>query len=129
MKGVKSKEFSCYWKAMFLSSLCYPDTIDFNNKNHIDKVKHMKAYIESIQYVLGCKYCRCFVKKVLLPKYPIDYSGRVKLMYGIYVWKDQVAKKLQKQGLDVKDSPPFDVILKKYEKYYAKCDNVVSRCV
>lgn len=129
MKGVKSKEFSCFWKSILLASLCYPDKIDPDNKKHINKMKYMKMYIESLSVLLPCKFCRCFMKKVLLKKYPIDYSGRIALMHSIYIWKDLVTKKLQGQGLQVKDSPPFDVILRKYEKYYAKCDAKISRCI
>lgn len=129
MKGVKSKLFGTFWRSIMLASLCYPETIDQNNKKHMNKMKHMKMYIESLSVVLPCKFCSCFMKKVLLKKYPIDYSGRIALMHSIYVWKDLVTKKLQGQGLKVKDSPPFEVILKKYEKYYAKCDSKISRCV
>jgi hypothetical protein len=131
MKGVKSKMFGCYWKSMLLSSLCYPDKIDITNKNHRNKMKYMKRYIESLQYVIGCKYCACFIKKVLLKKFPVDYSGRIQLMYSIYIWKDQVTKKLQKQDPQscIKDSPSFDTVLKKYTKYYAKCDSKISRCI
>jgi hypothetical protein len=131
MKGVKSRMFGCYWKSMLLSSLCYPEKIDLTNKNHRNKMKHMKIYIESLQNILPCKYCRCFIKRVLLKKFPIDYSGRLQLMHSIYTWKDQVTKKLQKQDPNggIKDSPPFETILKKYTKYYAKCDAKISRCV
>ena len=129
MKGVKSKEFGCYWKSMFLSSLIYPNKIDLTRKSHVNKMKNMKIYIESMQHNLPCKFCRCFMTKVLLKKYPIDYSGRVKLMYSLYIWKDQVTKKLQRQGLSVSDSPPFQDIKKKYEQYYAKCDETKGSCV
>jgi hypothetical protein len=128
-KGVKSKEFGCFWKSMMLVSLCYPEKIDRKNKKHLKKMQSIKTYIETLQDVLPCKYCRCFMKKILIKKYPIDYSGRINLMHSIYVWKDLVTKKLQNQGHIVKNSPPFKVILKKYEKYYAKCDAKTSSCV
>ena len=134
MKGVKSKLFGCYWESMFLSALCYPDRIDPNNKSHLQKRRHMRTYIHSMKYVLSCRYCRCFVKNKLIKEFPLDMSGKIQLMKSIYIWRDQVNKKLIKQELSIgkqitKDSPPFEEIMKKYSKYYAKCDQKIGKCI
>lgn len=129
MRGVKSKEFGAFWKCMFMISLCFPNIIDKNNKEHLDKIRHFKMYYNSLQYVIPCYFCRCYIKEVLMKQYPLQYTSRVALMKSIYIWKDMVSKKLQKQGNIIKPSPPFDVIKKRYEKLYANCDVSVGRCV
>lgn len=129
MKGVKSKNFGHFWSCMFMVSLCFPNKIDLNNKEHLDKIRHFKMYYNSLQYVIPCYFCRCYIKEVLMKKYPLQYTSRVSLMKSIYIWKKMVSSKLRKQGNFVKPSPPFQVIRKRYEKLYANCDVSVGRCV
>jgi hypothetical protein len=129
MKGVKSKEFGSFWACMMMVSLCFPDRIDLNNKEHLDKIRHFKMYYNSLQYVIPCYFCRCYIKEVLMKRYPLQYTSRVALMKSIYIWKKNVSIKLEKQGNFVKPSPPFQVIRKRYEKLYANCDVSVGKCV
>jgi hypothetical protein len=127
--GVKSKEFGCFWKSMFLVSLCFPRVIDKNNPEHLQKIKHFKMYYNSFQYVLPCKFCKIFTQEVLMKKYPLNYSGRIELMKSLYVWKNIVSDKLRNQGNPIKKNPDFEVIRKKYEKLYAVCDSKLGKCV
>lgn len=128
--GAKSKEFGCYWKTFFMTALCYPDNIKKNSKEHTQKMNKFKRHFNNISYVLPCKYCAEFTRNVLMKKYPLDFSGRVKLMYGLYIWKDQVNKKLIAQGCTfTKKSPPFKEVLAKYESLRATCNKKVGKCV
>lgn len=129
MKGVKSKEFGAFWKCMFMVSLCFPNKPDKNNKEHLEKIKNYKIYYDSLQHVIPCFFCRCYIKDVLTKKYPLQYTSRIDLMKSIYTWKYMVSEKLRKQGNYIKPSPPFSVIRKRYEKLYAECDVSVGRCV
>jgi len=115
--GVKSKKFGCYWKSMFLSSMCYPTKLTACKKDTLIKKKY-KIWYYSFENILPCKFCRDYIKNVLRPKYPLDFSGRKELMYSIYIWKDQVNKKLISQGHNIQPSPPFDYIYNYYENNY-----------
>ena len=116
--GIKSKLFGCFWKTMFLTALCYP--IDITKCDNPQKtMKKYKRYYDSFKDILPCKFCKDFIKSKLEKEYPLDYSGRLKLFKSIYIWKDIVNKKLIDQKVSTKSSPPFDVILKRYEKYRA----------
>ena len=128
--GVKSKYFGCYWQSMFLSAMVYPDKINLKVLSDKKKQKEYKKFFASFKYVLGCKFCREFIKDVLEKKYPLDFSGRIPLMYSIYMWKNSVNEKLIAQGCKVtKPSPPFKDILKKYEKLQARCSKSIGKCV
>ncbi len=130
MNGVKSKKFGPIWTTMFITAKCYPSKIDYTNKTHLLKMKRYKVFYDSFKHTLPCKFCRDFVKKVLMKKYPLDFSGSVDLMHSIYIWKDQVNKKLISQGCEyTKQSPPFSTLLKKYNKLSAKCDKEKGKCV
>jgi|APGre2960657404_1045060.scaffolds.fasta_scaffold01315_11 hypothetical protein len=130
MQGVKSSKYGSYWKSMFMTAMCMPDKIDPKIPKHLEKVKHYKTYYDSFQHIIPCKFCRDFTKEVLMKKYPLNYDGRIELLYSIYLWKDAVNKKLIAQKcLNTKVSPPFEVILKRYEKLRAKCDKKVGKCV
>ncbi len=130
MQGVKSKKFGAYWSSMMMTAMCLPEKIDTKNPEHIEKVKQYKIYYNSFQHILPCKFCKDFTKDVLMKQYPLDFSGRIPLMYSIFLWKKRVSEKLIKSGCDkTKPSPQFEVILKKYEKLRAKCDKSVGKCV
>lgn len=129
-RGVKSKEFGAFWKSMMMVALCFPDKIDKNNKEHILKIEHFKMFYDSLQYVIPCYFCREYIKNTLTRLYPLKYTGRIELMKGIYTWKKMVSNKLILQNCKTtKKSPPFPVILKRYEKLYATCDKNLGKCV
>ena len=60
---------------------------------------------------------------------PLNYLGRVELMYSIYQWKDLVNQKLIMQGNQCKSSPPFAQVLAKYDKLRATCNKKLGKCV
>lgn len=129
--GVKSKHFGCFWKSMFLVALGYPEAPSKR------KIEHMKRFYDSLGFVIPCKFCRDFIRGVLMKKYPLNYSSRRALMKSIYIWKDQVNKKLAKQELSLdpskritKPSPSFDKIEKKYLRLQAtSCSKSVGKCL
>lgn len=123
MKGVKSKLFASYWKTFFYTAMCYPDKITTSVADS-QKVKHYKAYYDSIQYILPCVFCRDFTRDVLMKEFPLDFSGRIPLMKSIWVWKDRVNKKLGSRK-----SPKFETILKRYDSCRATCDKSVGKCI
>ena len=130
VRGIKSKRFGPYWQSMFMTAMCYQETTDHKNKLHVMKMNKYKTYYNSFRHVIPCKFCRDFINKVLMKKYPLDYSGRINLMRSLYIWKDQVNKKLISQGCTkTKPSPPFEVILKRYNKLKARCNPTVGKCV
>lgn len=126
--GVKSAEFGCIWKTMFISAMCYPSNI--RTKDDILKRRRYKTFYNSLKYVIPCKYCREYTRDVLEKKFPLDFRGRLSLMYSIYIWKDQINKKLINQGCKkTKISPPFKEVLNKYKQLSAKCDKKIGKCV
>lgn len=128
--GIKSKYFGCYWQSFFISAMVFPEKINLNNPEHVLKVKHYKQFYGSIKYIIACKYCREYTRDVLEKKFPLDFSGRIPLMKSLYIWKDAINNKLIAQGCDfTKPSPPFEVILARYEKLKARCNKKIGKCV
>jgi hypothetical protein len=128
-KGIKSKEFGCIWKTMFIIAMCFPDKYIPKNKNHSQKLKHFKCFYNSLQFVIPCVFCRNFIKDLLAKRLPLDFSGRVNLMYSIYLWRDTVNRKLKLQGNMCNSSPPFEEVLAYYESLSATCDKKKGLCV
>lgn len=130
LQGAKSKEFGCYWKSFFMSTLCYPMKINLKDPEHVIKMKKFKTHFNNISYLLPCKFCSNYTRDVLMKDLPLNFSGRIELMYSLYLWKDRINKKLLLQGCTfTKQSPPFSVIYKRYEKLRAVCDKKLGKCV
>lgn len=129
VQGIKSKEFGCIWKTMFIVAMCFPEKFNKNCKSHIQKLKHYKSFYYSLQFIIPCKFCRDFMQNNIVSKFPLNFSGRIPLMYSIYTWKDAVNQKLINQGHKIKPSPSFSVILNHYETYRAKCDKNKGNCI
>ncbi len=133
--GVKSKQFGCLWKGMFIVALGFPERT-LSKRQQTQKIRHLKAYYASLTKVLPCKFCRDFCRD-LERTMPLQFSSRRALMYSIYRWKDEVNKKLRRQEQHpmsktktrTKRSPPFAVVEKKYLRMTAKCSKTVGRCV
>lgn len=126
--GIKSKQFGCYWKTMFLTAMGYPEDIK-KCKNPIETKKRYKEFYNSFQYVLPCKFCRDYIKNVLNIYFPLDYTGREQLFESIYIWKDAVNKKLYEQGVSFKKSPPLKVVKSKYNNYRATSCSTGKTCI
>jgi hypothetical protein len=117
VSGVKSKKFGCYWKSMFLTAMCYPMKLSDSKEDQLTK-KRYKAWYDSFEFILPCKFCREFIRDHLSKKHPLQFTGRIELMQSIYTWKDQVNKKLIAQGHKISPSPSFECIYNKYERIY-----------
>jgi len=145
-KGMATKVWGPkLWDSLFIMILgAYPVVIDENSEKHL-KIKN--AFIKTLmglRFTLPCSFCReslkTFINELPLATYT---DSRLKLTYWLYLIKDKVNKKLIKQeekffkesGKNDKDcfktvpSPSFRSVLKKYEKYRAKCDKKTKRCV
>ena len=125
--GIKSKEFGCIWKTMFIVAMTYPEKYDGRKRDHKAKKQTLELFYSSLTKVIPCKFCRDFCS-ILEEKKPLDFSGRVPLMYSIYLWKDLVNKKLIAQGNKRDPSPPFNQIKNYYEDMRATCDPEKGVC-
>uniref|UniRef100_A0A6C0E156 thiol oxidase n=1 Tax=viral metagenome TaxID=1070528 RepID=A0A6C0E156_9ZZZZ len=111
----------------------YPVKIDPNNKDHINIRKHYKHMLLSLQFTMPCIFCRNSYKN-FIKETPIDnfLSGRIQLMYWLYIIKDKVNKKLISQQIDAYNKSKLQLksdyhtgLISK-EKYYSevqKCRN------
>lgn len=87
------------WKFLFTSILgSYPIKIDKSNIKHIDIKNGFRSMFFNLKYILPCVYCResydIFYKKIDIEEF---LSGRIELMYWLYLIKDQINRKLIKQ--------------------------------
>lgn len=83
------------WDFLFLSILGhYPVKIN-ESKEHLILKQQYKNLLESFSFTLPCVYCRNsfvgFLKELPIEKY---MTGRIELMYWLYLVKDKVNKKL-----------------------------------
>jgi hypothetical protein len=123
-KGVKSKEFKCIWRAMFIMCLGYPQ-----NPTSAQK-KMYKDYYRTTVRLLPCKFCREFSVNFLEKHLPLNYKNKDTLFESLYLWKDAVNRKLINSGdTSTANSPPLSVIKRKYEKLYATCKPSIGKCV
>lgn len=123
-RGVKSKYFGAYWQSMFMSALAFPEKAPSKAT-----VKKFKQFYDSFKYVIPCCFCRDFIRDTLEKDFPLDFSGKIPLIRSIYLWKDAVNNKLINQGcVETKPSPPFETILKRLERKYAKCNKSKGKC-
>lgn len=126
--GIKSSEFGCIWKTLFITAMCYPRVI--KTTEDLLKQKHYKTFYGCLKYTIPCRYCREYTQDVLEKKFPLDFTGRLPLMFSLYTWKDQINRKLILQGCKrTKMSPPFEEVLQKYKKLSAHCDKKIGKCV
>lgn len=83
------------WNFLFLSILGhYPVKIN-ESEQHLLIKQQYKNLLESFSFTLPCVYCRNsfvgFLKELPIEKY---MTGRIELMYWLYLVKDKVNKKL-----------------------------------
>lgn len=115
MVNVKSSEFGCFWKSMFLVATSLYVKYDPNNAEHVKQKRDVQCFMTSLFKVLPCSICRSYTQDVLLRVHPLDYSGRRELMLSLYCIKDAVNQKLiQQKKRGAKRSPPFATIYKRY---------------
>lgn len=87
------------WRFLFTSILGgYPVKIDRKNPEHLKTRSYYKKMLTSLGYTMPCIFCRESFKKFILDINIDDFlSGRIELMYWLYIIKDMVNKKLIKQ--------------------------------
>lgn len=76
----------------------YPVNLNNKNKEHQEIKKHFKQLFTTLQYTMPCIFCRNSYK-IFFKELPIDkfLTGRIELMYWLYLVKDKVNKKLINQ--------------------------------
>jgi hypothetical protein len=82
----------------------YPYKLDFKDKEHLLIKKHFKALLGSLRYTLPCVFCRESYQK-FWKELPIEkhLTGRLELMYWLYLIKDKVNNKLMNQEQEAHD--------------------------
>lgn len=148
----------CAWDTFFIFSRNYPGIYDPSDKEHVMIRKHTKQFYYSLNHILPCKYCRASYKEFwkILPIE--DYlCCKNDLTYWLYKLKDLVneklikqekilfdkklselkkcgkytkdkEKKLRKKIFFTKPSPSFESVLKKYDRFRAKCSDDTKSC-
>jgi hypothetical protein len=84
------------WSFLFTSIMGrYPLKVSKHNKDHVSVRKHFKHLLVSLKDILPCVFCRNSFKS-FLKELPIEpfLSGRLELMYWLYLMKDKVNNKL-----------------------------------
>jgi len=153
------------WYFLFSCVAGYPVKIDNTNTEHIKIKREYEKMFSSLAFTMPCIFCRNSFKQ-FLELVPIKryLSGRIHLMYWLYLVRDLVNKKLIKQEREcyreekkrlkqlfysntisekeyyksvqefkiktvlTQSSPPFEVILDKYESIRATCSAKSKTC-
>jgi len=86
------------WQFLHTITFNYPEVIDENDPEHVERRKYTKQLFENLQYTLPCKYCRESFKQ-FLKELPIDghLDSRQKITYWLYEIHNKVNAKLRKQ--------------------------------
>jgi len=110
------------WEFLHTLTFIYPDKPSYN-----DKVK-MQHFMNTINYILPCKYCRISFTKYT-KSLPIDdyLESRDKMVEWLYKIHNKVNKKLRKQGFCKYENPELSLVKDKYksilEQLYSLCQN------
>ena len=104
--GLKTKVWGpSGWEFLFSCIMGgYPYKINNDKKNDIRIKKHFRSMLSSLRYTLPCVFCRNSYKK-FWKELPIEkyISGRIELMYWLYLIKDKVNNKLIDQEREAYD--------------------------
>lgn len=115
MVNIKSSEFGCFWKSLFLVATSLYEKYDPNNPEHVKQKRDVQCFMTSLFKVLPCSICRSYTQDVLLRVHPLDFSGRRELLLSIYCIKDAVNHKLMQQNKKgAQKSPRFETVYKRY---------------
>ena len=89
------------WIFLHTITFNYPDIIDEQDSDHIERRKYIKELFENLQYTLPCKYCRESFKQ-FLSELPIagSLSCRANLTRWLYDIHNKVNSKLRKQEIE-----------------------------
>jgi hypothetical protein len=93
------------WEFLHTITFNYPERIDDNDPDHIERRKYTKQLFENLQYTLPCKYCRESFKQ-FLKELPIEgnLESREKITYWFYEMHNKVNNKLRKQEQEAVDA-------------------------
>ena len=110
------------WEFLHTLTFIYPVTPSYN-----DKVK-MQNFMNSINYILPCKYCRLsFTKYTKNLPINVYLESRDKMIEWLYKIHNKVNKKLRKQGFCKYENPELSLVKDKYktilEQIYSLCKN------
>lgn len=90
------------WKFTHTITFNYPETIDWNNEDHVNLSNKIKNMFVEFQNTLPCKYCRESFKK-FLKQLPIEpfLGSRRSFTYWYYCIHNKVNQKLRGQEWDL----------------------------
>jgi hypothetical protein len=98
------------WEFLHTLTFIYPVKPSYN-----DKVK-MQNFMNSINYILPCKYCRLSFTKYSQSLPINDYlDSKEKMIIWLYKIHNKVNKKLRKQGFCKYDNPELTTVKDKYK--------------
>ena len=108
------------WEFLHTLTFIYPEKPSYN-----DKVK-MQHFMNTINYILPCKYCRISFTKYSQSLPINDYlESREQIVAWLYKIHNKVNKKLRKQGFCKYDNPELSTVKDKYktilEHIYSLC--------
>ena len=84
-----------------------------------EKNEKMTEFIQTLPYVLPCKFCRASLSKYYRE---LPFNSQTRLDYWMYQIHNKVNNKLRKQGQGVLPNPPFSKVKKLYE------DELINGC-
>jgi hypothetical protein len=109
------------WVFLHTLTFIYPETPNYN-----DKVL-MQNFMNSISYILPCKYCRISFTKYSNSLPIIDYlDTRDKVIEWLYKMHNKVNKKLRSQGFCKYSNPDISLIKDKYKPILEHINNLCS---
>lgn len=94
------------WKFLHLMTFTYDPT---------NQRKHMRLFLESLPYVLPCKFCRASLTDYY-SKHPFSSAleSRARLTKWLYTIHNEVNEKLRKQDLNPHPDPTFQEVKQRY---------------
>jgi len=108
------------WEFLHTLTFIYPEKPSYN-----DKVK-MQHFMNSINYILPCKYCRISFTKYSQSLPINDYlDSREQIIEWLYKIHNKVNKKLRKQGFCKYDNPELSTVK---DKYKTILEHITSLC-
>ena len=108
------------WEFLHTLTFIYPEKPSYN-----DKVK-MQQFMNSINYILPCKYCRIsFTKYSQTLPINVYLDSKEKMVEWLYKIHNKVNKKLRKQGFCKYDNPELSAVKAKYKSIL---EHITSLC-
>ena len=110
------------WTFLHTLTFIYPE-----NPSYSDKVK-MQSFMNSIAYILPCKYCRISFTKYSKSLSIVNYlDNREKIVEWLYKIHNKVNKKLRTQGFCKYENPEIDTVKHKYKPIVEHITHLCSK--